>query len=256
MRFRSFNSCLIAGAVAGLVFPCFLVSRVEAQKGGAPAWYSVQTVNRVKKPDREKAATGPTGKGPVTQRAALLTVQWHLIERGTGNTQLEADSTKEFQTGDQVKLAITANQSGYLYIINQPKGRDGVVIFPDVRINKGRNYVLKDKEYVVPSFCPSFEDPKDCWFEMKPPAGTETLIVIFSREKITTLPNQVDEAYGVVNRKTVEQLIASSEQKVEQKTGKLTIPGKKSVRYATRVQNTNRKDNEELIATIDLTHGE
>jgi len=28
------------------------------------------------------------------------------------------------------------------------------------------------------------------------------------------------------------------------------------VRYATRVQNTNLQDNEELIATIELTHGE
>ena len=89
--------------------------------------------------------------------------------------QEETDSTKEFQTGDKVKLAITANQNGYLYIVNQPEGKDGVLLFPDLRINKGQNYVVKDQEYSVPSYCQGFDDPKDCWWQMVPPAGTETL---------------------------------------------------------------------------------
>lgn len=214
-------------------------------------WYSVTTVKRVKKPDRQRI-----GKAPTTQKAALLTLQWHLLRRGDGNKQEEADSSKEFQTGEQLKLAVTTNQSGYLYIINQPQGKDGIVLFPDLRINRGLNRVLRDREYVVPTYCQAFKDPNDCWFEMTPPAGTETMIVIFSRDKITTLPNQVVKPNGTVKRELVEKLIASSEQKVEQMTGELAIPGKRAVRYATRVQNTNPKDNEELIATIELTHGE
>jgi len=251
MELRALKTCLIAAVAVGLAGPFVLVNRVEAQKQGAPLWYSVTTVKRVKKPDRQRV-----GKVPTTQKAALLTLQWHLLSRGDGNKQEEADSSRQFQTGDQLKLAVTTNQTGYLYIINQPQGKDGVVIFPDVRINKGLNRVLKDKEYVVPSYCPGFKDPDDCWFEMTPPAGTETMIVIFSRDKITTLPNQVAKANGIVKRDVVEKLISSSEQKVEQMTGELMIPGKKAVRYATRVQNTNPKDNEELIATIEVTHGE
>jgi len=249
MRSRLSKTCLIAAAVTALLVPAIFVPGVDAQKQGAPMWYKVATVTRVKKPDRKP----PPRK---TLRAALLTLQWRLLKRGNGNKPEEADASKEFETGDQLRLAVTTNQTGYLYIISQPKGKDAVVIFPDVRINKGRNYVLKDKEYVVPSFCPAYPDPKDCWFRMDPPAGTETLIVIFSRDKITTLPNQVAEAYGVVKRSVVEQLISSSQQKVEQMTGELAIPGKKAVRYATRVQNTNLQDNEELIATIELRHGE
>jgi hypothetical protein len=34
----------------------------------------------------------------------------------------------------------------------------------------------------------------------------------------------------------------------------MKTPSGKILRYATRVQNTNRKDNEELIATIKLNH--
>jgi len=247
MQFRLSKACLIAAAVLGLIGPSF----VEAQKQGAPLWYSVVTVNRVKKADRK-----PVRPTPKVQKAALLTLQWHVLKRLNEGSQEEADSTREFQTGDKLKLGITTNQNGYLYIINQPQGKDGVMLFPDLRINKGLNYVLKDKEYSVPSYCQDFDDPKDCWFQMTPPAGTETLIVIFSRDKITTLPNQIAKPYAPVKRSVVEQLLASSQQKVDQLTGELKIPGQKSVRYATRVQNTNLKDNEELIATIELTHAE
>jgi hypothetical protein len=182
-------------------------------------------------------------------------LQWHLAQRGDGNKQLEVNPRRKFETDDQVKLAVTVNQGGYLYIVNRPQGKDGVLLFPDLRINQGDNQVIKDKEYVIPSYCPGYEDPNDCWFTITPPAGTETMIVIFSRDKITTLPNKIDKPNSVVARSVVEELIASSRQRVKQVTGDLAIPGKKTVHYATRVQNTNPKDNEELIATIELTHG-
>jgi Domain of unknown function (DUF4384) len=254
MRFRLSKTCLIAAAVLSLIVPAILGPGVEAQKQGAPLWYSVVTVKRVEKPNRQ-----PTHPAPKTgrQRAALLTLQWHLLQRITDTKQEEADSSREFQTGDLLKLAITANQTGYLYIVNQPEGKDGVLLFPDIRINNGQNRVVKDKEYIIPSYCPDFEDPNDCWFKMAPPAGTETLIVIFSRDKITTLPNKISKPSSPVARALVEQLISSSEQNREQFTADdLKIPGRKTVRYATRVQNTNRQDNEELIATIELRHSE
>jgi hypothetical protein len=249
MRGRLVKSVLITAPVIGLFAP-WLAGVVEAQKQGAPLWYSVVTVKRVDKPNRERPRPVPK-----TQKAALLTLQWHLLKRVSDTKRAEADPSKEFQTGDKLKLAITTNQNGYLYIISQPQDKDGVMLFPDLRINKGLNYVLKDTEYVVPSYCPSL-GLEDCWFKMAPPAGTETMIVIFSRDKITTLPNQISTPYAPVKRNIVEQLIASSQQKVRQTAGELTIPGKKAVRYGTRVQNTNSQDNEELIATIELTHGE
>jgi hypothetical protein len=250
MLLRLSKACLIVVAGLALILPRL----VEAQKQGAPLWYSVVTVNRVKKPGRE-----PVRRPPKVQKAALLTLQWHLLQRGDGNKAIEVDARKEFQTGDQLRLAITTNQDGYLYIVNQRPGKDGVLLFPDLRINGGMNRVLKDQEYMIPSYCKQLEDlkdPKDCWMEMSPPAGTETMIVIFSRDKITTLPNQITEPYSPVKPSIVDGLIASSQQKVEQWTGELAITNKKAVRFATRVQNINHRDNEELIATIAFTHGE
>jgi len=243
----------VAGAGI-LLLPGLFTRGICAQKQGAPLWYSVATVNRVEKPNRQRTQPIPKTQ---KQRVALLTLQWHLLKRVDDKNREEADPTQEFQTGDRVKVAITVNQTGYLYIVNQPEGKDGVLLFPDLRINKGQNNVLKDKEYIIPSFCQDFEDPNDCWYKMAPPAGTETLIVIFSRDKITTLPNEISKPYSVVKRDIVDQLISTSEQKKAQVTGsELAIPGQKTVRYATRVQNTNVKDNEELIATIELRHSE
>ena len=253
MRSPLSKAWVVAATAVALLITSSWAPGAFAQKQGAPLWYSVATVKRVEKPNRVRTRPIPrTG----TQRAALLTLQWHLLKRVDDTTQEEADSTQEFQTGDKLKLAVTVNQTGYLYIVNQPEGKDGVLLFPDLRINKGQNYVVKDKQYVIPSYCQDFEDPKDCWFKMAPPAGTETLIVIFSRDKITTLPNQIARPYAPVRRDLVEQLISSSEQKVKQVTGELTIPGRKAVRYATRAQNVNLQDNEELIATIELRHSE
>jgi hypothetical protein len=46
------------------------------------------------------------------------------------------------------------------------------------------------------------------------------LLVIFSRDKITTLPNVALKPHAVVKRAVIEALIADSEQKVSEVTGK------------------------------------
>lgn len=251
MRFRSQK--IWAFSVLGLLASSNPATAALPQKQGAPLWYSVVTVKRVEKPNRQPAR--PISRTR-SQRAALLTLQWNVLKQVGDKKQQEVDSSQEFQTGERLKLSITVNQSGYLYIVNQPEGKDGVVLFPDLRIDNGKNYVVKDREYIIPSYCPDYDDPNDCWWRMAPPAGTETLVVIFSRDKITTLPNQIERPNFKVERSRVEDLISSSQQKVKQVTGELRIPGRKPVRYGTRVQNINLQDNEELIATIELRHSE
>src|SRR5713226_5409069 len=112
MRIQILKTSIIAIAAAGLITAPLFASLVEAQKD-APLWYSVVTVKRVAKPNRPR--TRPL---PRTQKTALLTLQWDLLKRVSDTTREEADPSKEFQTGDKLKLAITTNQNGYLYIIS------------------------------------------------------------------------------------------------------------------------------------------
>jgi hypothetical protein len=256
MRFRSIQASLIAVSTGALLFPAILVRDVDAQKQGKVLWYPVATVNRVNKPDRP--VTRPR---PKTQKAALLTLQWRLFKRGNGNLQEEADPAQVFHNEDQLKLAVTINQNGYLYVIHQMNNGDGRLVFPDPRSNDGRNEVQKDKEYVVPSYCPAFPDPNDCWWEMAPPTGRENFIVVFSRDEFEKLPRRValsngDYEYPTIRQDLLAELINSSRQEKKEVTGRLTIPGKPVARFATRLQNTNVKDNEELIGRIQLKHGD
>ena len=255
MQIRLSKTCLIAAPVVALLIPALFVPGVDAQKQGAPLWDSVVTVNRVKKPDRKAPPL------PRTQQTNRLTLQWRLLERGDNNVQKEADPSQVFHNEDQFKLAVTTNQGGYLYVIHRMNNGDGNLVFPDPRSNEGRNEVKKNQEYVVPSYCPTFPDPKDCWWEMAPPTGRENFIVVFSRDEFEKLPGRVtvnngEYEYPIIKRDLIEDLMNTSRQKVKVATGRLTIPGKQAARFATRLQNINLQDNEELIATIQLKHGD
>ena len=250
MRFQVIRTFLIATALGGLLLQGIIENRAAAQVGGADLWYKKDTIKRVNKPNRQ-----PTRR-PNNQKvvASLMTVQWNLLNRGDGNKKMEVDPATIFETGDQVKLSITANQNGFLYIINQPEGKNGVLLFPDPTVNDGKNNITKDKEYLVPYRCEGISDPNDCWMTIEPPAGTEKLLVIFSRDKIITLPDNVKKAGDEVRSEVIEKIQASSEQKVETITGKLVIPGRPVVPHATRVRNVNLNDNEELITVIEIKH--
>jgi len=256
MRSPLSKACLIAATVGALLLPALFVPGVDAQKQGAPLWYSVATVKRVDKPNRK-----PSHPHPKTQKANLLTLQWRLLERGNGNVQQEADPSQVFHNEDQLKLAVTTNQDGYLYVIHRTNNGDGKLVFPDPRSNEGRNEVKKNQEYIVPSYCPSFIDPNDCWWRMQPPTGRENFIVVFSRDEYDKPPHRVTVDSGdyespIIKRDLIEDLINTSRQKVKEATGRLTIPGKRAARFATRLQNINLEDNEELIGRIQLKHGD
>jgi hypothetical protein len=197
----------------------------------------------------------------MTQKVKLLTLQWRVLKRGNGNVQQEADPRQVFHNEDQLKLAVTTNQGGYLYVIHRMNNGDGKLVFPDPRSNEGRNDVKKNQEYIVPSYCPTKPDPNDCWWEMAPPTGRENFIVVFSRVVFEKLPRRVtmnngEYEYPIIKRDLIEDLINTSRQKIRKAAGRLTIPGKPAARFATRLQNINLKDNEELIATIQLKHGD
>ncbi|MEW6208431.1 MAG: DUF4384 domain-containing protein [Acidobacteriota bacterium] len=227
-----------------------LAASAVAQKQGAKAWYAKAPITRVKKPNHN---TGNVSSKPVT--ASLLTIQWHMMRRLDGNRSEVVDPRQPLKTGDQVKLSITANQDGYLYIINQPEGKDGVLLFPDPLVNDGKNFIKKDQEYLLPYRCEDKPDPEDCWLELSPPAGTETMILIFSRDQITTLPNEVSRPGDAIKPEVVADLKTTSQQKVKESFGNFAVPGRKAVPFATRVKNTNTRDNEDMITTIAIKHG-
>jgi hypothetical protein len=256
MQPRLFKLCLLTLVIAALACSNLFSVTVSAQEGGAKLWYKTANVTYKPKPDR-KPSPSTRQRKPVEPKS-LLTFQWRLFERGNGNVSEEVDPKKVFGPKDQVKLAITTNQAGYLYIINQPEGKDGILLFPDPTVNGGANYVAKNKEYFIPGKCVDTPDPDDCWMELSVEPDIENLIVIFSRDEITTLPKTVKKAKDKINKADIEKIVANSSKKVKPfyGSGKLAIPGAKPARFPTWVQNTDTADNEDLVTTIKIKHGE
>lgn len=228
------------------------LSSMNAQDSSL-VWDKPVTVKRVAKPTRKAVPQKHVEKVP------LLTLEWRVLKRGNEGKPQEVNPTTLFHTGDRLRLSIKANQNGYLYIIHNSEGQDGTLIFPDSRINNGENYVKKDKEYILPAYCPTpeFDDPYDCWWKMTPPGGREEFTVIFSRDMITDLPNQSTESGGVIRRQIIEDLVSHSGQKLRRTSRPDLDPqqGGGAGRYITWVTNINARDNEELIESIFVTHG-
>jgi hypothetical protein len=206
----------------------------------------VGVVKRVAKPGRKPS----TRRRPVMQ-APLLTIQYRLIKRAEGGGFGDTSPSTVFFTGDQVKIAITPNQDGYLYIIHNTQGRDGQLVFPDSRINNGLNFVTKDTEYAVPGSCPKFQNPKDCWYEMDDVAGREEFTLIFSRDAISSLPNRAIGDGGLIKQEAIREIRSQTTQHIEETNLRKGIGGGN---YVIWVKNKNRSDNEELIYTIGLSH--
>jgi Domain of unknown function (DUF4384) len=255
MQSRLFKPCLLTLMIAALACANLFSGPVSAQEGGAKLWYQTVRVTYKPKPNRKPPVSSQRKTVYRVYRTPLLTLQWRLFQRGDGNVKNEVDPKKVFASDDQVKLAITANQAGYLYVVNQPEGKDGVLLFPDPTVNGGKNYVEKNKEYFLPDKCDDTPDSKDCWMDWTAEPETENLIVIFSRDEITTLPSTVKKAHDVIKREDIENIVAGSSKKVRQSKG-YDIPGSKAARYATWVQNIDTSDNEDLVTTIKIKHGE
>ena len=227
---------LLAGGLSG---------RTDADEGYSGVWTSERPITRKVKPDRDPSK--PIRKKP--EPARLLTVQWRLLKQDIAGKEAEVDPSKPFYSGDRIKFAVKVNQDGYLYILQNAEGDESAVIFPDPRIDGGKNFVKRDGEVIIPSNCDE-EHKDDCWYRLEPPAGREPITVIFSRDKITTLPNSVEEVGTRVKKHVVSSLQAKSPNPTYDKRPKSAGTG----RFVTWATNMNAKDNEELVTTFYLTH--
>ncbi|MEW6730055.1 MAG: DUF4384 domain-containing protein [Acidobacteriota bacterium] len=242
---------LIALLIVWLFFYNFIIGLADGQ-GSSLVWDKPQNIKRVGKPKRAKPRVH-------VEHVPLLTLEWRVLKRNDGGSGQETNPKSIFHTGDRLRLVVKANQPGYLYIIHNSEGQDGTLLFPDSRINNGKNFIQKDQEYILPAYCPTpeFDDPHDCWWRMTPPGGAEEFTLIFSRDMIIDLPNEIIETGRVIVRlKEIQELKSNTKQKLQRtsRPNLSPIEGGGAGRYVTWVTNTNTKDNEELIETLVLVH--
>jgi len=202
-------------------------------------------------------------------RVPLLSIQWWVMVQGPDKAEEWTDPNRMFNKDDRIRFGFKVNQPGFLYIIDEALAQDGRVIepphilFPDSQANRGQNALSKNvanKEYFVPAYCKGIPDPDDCWLILEGQAGKDVITVLFSREVIIGLADQIARDGNTFIKELMADTVKNLEKKPVnpvariKKTGDSQPDSGSGNFYITRVTNGNVKDNEEIIFTFNINH--
>ncbi len=134
-------------------------------------------ITRPKKPGK------PVKRRPRSERIAL---GYTLFQRDADGRPVRVDPSREFRTGDAVRLMIESNTDGWLYIFHAENGRDPKMIFPDARLRVVDNRIIAHAPNEVPSSLEA--DPNFRWFHFKSQPATERLWLVVTREPLSGVP--------------------------------------------------------------------
>jgi len=126
-----------------------------------------------------EAAPGITAAPPVINAAykphgshPALGLRYTML-RKTGDEPVEVDAESVFHAGDRIRIAVEANDDGYLYVVNQGSSGTWKLLFPSPEIKEGDNRIQKRVRYEIPS---------GYTFTFDEQAGAEKLFIVLSRQ--------------------------------------------------------------------------
>lgn len=239
------------GAVAvclGLLMPFLIATDRVAEAQGCGPLCDDRPARIVRKKKANRKPPAKPRRQPV-QRAPLLRIEWRVLKVRDDGTHEETSPLAVFHPGDRLRLGLRTNQSGFLYVIHQAgPTQPGQIIFPDSRLNGGRNDVGRFQEFILPSGCPPQIEPRDCALIVTPPAGQELFTLVYSRDPIIDLPNVATEIGGGIPVQTLVKLKKDSGQTLRRQRGGTPL--------SVVVVNTNVRDNEDILETLILNKGQ
>jgi hypothetical protein len=117
---------------------------------------------------------------------AAIGLGYTMFMREAGGRSIRVDPAREFRTGDRIRLALEPSVDGYLYIFDSENGGVPKMIYPDVRLNGGDNWI----EAHVPVEIPSSEeaDERLRWFEFYGQPGSDRVYIVVTREPLPLVP--------------------------------------------------------------------
>ena len=124
---------------------------------------------------------------PISKKAQpAIGLGYTVFMREPSGRAIRVEPTREFLTGDRIRLAFEPNVDGYLYIFNSENGAAPKMIFPDARLNGGENWI----EAHVPVEVPSSEEAEERlrWFEFFGDPGTERVFIVVTRDPLPGVP--------------------------------------------------------------------
>jgi Sec-independent protein translocase protein TatA len=134
--------------------------------------------------DEEDTSAADAAKSSGIENPSVISFKTTLdLTTPDGKTD-SVPTSHEFKTGDKVKLRYTTNTDGYVYWMAKMSSGQYSILFPSPSAGSD-NFVKKNANNVV---------PVKGAFRFDDTPGTETLLVVFSPEKIPELDEAVAEA--------------------------------------------------------------
>ena len=109
-----------------------------------------------------------------------------LFTLGDNGEAVRTNPTRQFRTGEAIRISLESNTDGYLYIFNTENDGEPTLIFPDARLNGGNNLVSAHVPYEIPSSRGTAEEMR--WFIFKDPPAAERLYIVLTRQPLAGVP--------------------------------------------------------------------
>jgi hypothetical protein len=160
------------------------------------------------------AATAVQVHGSVLETAkpgSPLGIRYKIVLKDLDGDVRNVTEKFRFSTGDQIRLALQSNTEGYLYIYLKGASKQVVQLFPDPRIQEGKNFIRAYTEYTIP---PKSGKSRGWWkFDKK--TGNEELLVVLSPKPIEKLeaaaPRRAEPTLDDAGWEVVAALVSEGE---------------------------------------------
>jgi len=128
---------------------------------------------------RVKVSANAHNKPRGRARASHIGLGYTVYQRDANGVPVRVSSSQEFHQGDAVRLVVESNIDGYLYIFHTENDGPPQMLFPDSRLNDGRNSIAAHVPYWA---------PKRGWFKFDERTATERLYVVVAKTPLPGVP--------------------------------------------------------------------
>ena len=157
-------------------------------EGARELFYVAAKTKDTPPPRRPAVQRADVPPPPAPEAAAMhLGLRYNvvLVNPDTRATR-EADPDAVLPNGSCFAIDIVSNRSGYLYVLAKQSSGEWLPLLPSAEMPDENNLIEQGKKVRIPqSYC----------FEVHPPAGSETLFVVLSRD-----PRDVFDLYEGIKR--------------------------------------------------------
>ncbi|MEP7342044.1 MAG: DUF4384 domain-containing protein [Acidobacteriota bacterium] len=167
MKLRDFSRILSTVLLACLA----AIAPAQDREGNEVTRQFIQT--------RSASGTPPFAAKRHPKPAARIGLGYTLYKKNANDEPVRVTAAQNFGSGDNLRFVIESNITGYLYIFHQENNGPAKMLYPDARLEWGKNRIKAH----VPHEVPSSNDGR--WFNFSGPDATERFYLVVSRE---TLP--------------------------------------------------------------------